>query len=318
MTDPESSSGLSTSVIIPLFNSAALLAPCHTALVAVLDRLPGESEIIFVDDGSRDATLELACRLQAQDARVRVIELATNYGQHAAIMAGLERVRYHHIVTLDVDLQCDPQDIPRMLAALADGFDFVSGVRRARSDAGWRRLFSHLANALVGRLSGVPLRDAGCPLNALTSELARELCRHGELRRFAKPLAARLARRVAEVEIEVRPAGKHPSSYSPTALVNLFMDFLVPVSGWLFAWAFMGFAALAAVLGLASVIATAVCIGAGRPLWLPLVTAALCALALIGTMAALAGEITHRTWRQTAGIPMYVVRRLHEPRASDG
>jgi glycosyltransferase involved in cell wall biosynthesis len=320
MIDSEGVCTLSTAIIVPLYDSADLIAACHAALVDVIDKLPGESEIIYVDDGSRDQTIEIARRLQAQDGRVRVIELATNYGQHAAIMAGIEHARYRNIVTLDVDLQCDPQDIPRILAPLADGFDFVSGVRVDRFDSRLRRFFSRLTTALVRHLSGAPLRDVGCPLNALTSELAHEIHRCGELRRFAKPLAARLARRVAEIEVRhvPHPGHKRASTYSWTGLVNLFMDFLVTALGNVFGWAFMGFAILAVVLGIITAGAIVVCIVAGHSTLLPLTTGALWAFSGLGMLVALAGDYVQRSYRQTSGVPMYIVRHVYERSARFG
>ena len=308
---------LSTSIIIPLYNSANLIAACHSALVDVIDNLPSETEVIYVDDGSRDQTIEIAHQIQAQDGRVRVVELATNYGQHAAILAGIEHARYPNIVTLDVDLQCDPRDIPRILAPLANGYDFVSGVRVGRFDSTQRRFFSRVTTALVRHLSGVPLRDVGCPLNALTNEVAREIGRCGELRRFAKPLAARLARNLTEIEVRHAPHPIHKlaSTYSSTRLVNLLMDFLVTALGDVFAWAFMVFAALTVALGITTIGATAACIAAGRPMLLPLVTGALCAFSGLSMMVALAGEYMQRIYRQTSGVPMYIVRRVHEPLA---
>jgi undecaprenyl-phosphate 4-deoxy-4-formamido-L-arabinose transferase len=315
MNHVEGGSRLSTSVVVPLYNSAALIGACHSALVEVVDKLPADSEIIYVDDGSRDHTLRIACDLQEQDPRVRVVELAGNYGQHAALMAGLERARYRNIVTLDVDLQCDPKDIPRMLAPLADGYDLVLGVRTGRAQPPLRKFFSYLTAVLVPRLSGVSLRDVGCPLNALTRDLAQEICRCGELRRFAKPLAARLARRIAEVEIQ--PA-RHPltSSYSPTALVTLFMDFLVTGLDSLFAWAFMLLASLTCIFGLATVVAALARMTAEVPVWFPFATAILCLLSGLGMLLALSGEYVRRVW-QTSGVPMYIVRHVHEPVSSE-
>jgi undecaprenyl-phosphate 4-deoxy-4-formamido-L-arabinose transferase len=320
MIDSAAIRTLSTSIIIPLYNSAGLIAACHAALVDVIDKLPGESEIIYVDDGSRDHTLVIACQLQAQDGRVRVVELATNYGQHAAILAGIECARYESIVTLDVDLQCDPRDIPRILAPLANGSDFVSGVRVDRFDSRRRRLFSRLTTVLVRHLSGVPLQDVGCPLNALTSGLARDIARCGELRRFAKPLAALLARKVTEVEVRhaPHPSHKRASTYSSTRLINLFMDFLVTALGSVFAWAFMIFAVLAVAFGITTIGATAVCIVTGRPTLLPFATGALCAFSGLSMMVALVGEYMQRIYRQTSGVPMYIVRRVYEPLARHG
>jgi glycosyltransferase involved in cell wall biosynthesis len=270
--------------------------------------------VIYVDDGSRDGSLQILRDTQAGDARVRIVELAGNYGQHAALFAGIEHARGQYIVMLDVDLQCDPRDIPRMLAPLAEGYDLVCGVRVPRRDPLARQLLSRLVTAMSARLTGVQLRDAGCPLNAVTAELARKVAACGELRRFAKPHAVRMARRVAQIEVRhaPRPPDKPRSSYSSTRLVGLFMDFLVNALGDVLGWVFLVSIALALALALATLAALVAGAISGRLSAVPLVTGALCALAGLTALLALVGEYMQRIYRQTAGAPMYIVRRVHE------
>lgn len=303
------------SVIVPVFNSADLIPACQAALAAVIDGLPEASEIIYVDDGSRDNSLDVLRLLQAGDSRIRIIELAANYGQHAALLAGIERALGKEIVTLDVDLQCDPRDIPRLLAPLAQGYDLVCGVRVGRADAPVRRVLSCLMSALVRRLSGVMLRDAGCSFNAFTQELGRLICNGGELRRFGKPLAARLARRVSEVEIPhaPRPPQSRASSYSASRLVRLFMDFLMTALGDIFGWIFLAASTLTVVFGAAAVIGFIACAISGCSFVLPLVVVSFCALSALAALMALTAEYMQRIYRQTSGTPMYMVRRVYEP-----
>jgi glycosyltransferase involved in cell wall biosynthesis len=303
------------SVIVPMYNGAELVEPCHRALMPVLDRLAGGVEVIYVDDGSSDGTVEALMQVQAGDPRVRVIELAANFGQHAAFTAGFEHARGRYLVTMDADLQCDPADIPRLIEPLTQGYDLVSGVRLNRKDPGARQIFSRLTTALVSRLARVQLRDIGCPLNAFTDDVARSLAPFGELRRFLKPLAVRVARRVTEVEVQHRPRVRRRSSYSATGLVRLFMDFFVNAIGDVFAWIFLISAVLAALLAVLAaltfavgmfsqtaaggVVAAAVCLGLA-------LQAAL--LALFG----LAGDYIQRIYRQSSGRPFYLVRRIHD------
>jgi glycosyltransferase involved in cell wall biosynthesis len=296
------------SVIVPVFNGAELVGPCHAALAPVLDHLDGGAEVIYVDDGSSDLTIEALRSVQAGDARVRIVELASNFGQHAAFTAGFEQARGRYLVTFDADLQCDPADIPRLIAPLTEGYDLVSGVRLNRQDPAARRLFSRLTTALVTRLARVRLRDIGCPLNAFTDDVARSLAPFGELRRFLKPLAVRVARRVTEVEVQHRPRPKRrASSYSATGLVRLFMDFFVNAIGDVFAWLFLIAAALA---GLMLVFALIALVAAFPPLAAGFVLLAFQAvlLALFG----LAGDYIQRIYRQSSGRPFYLVRRIHE------
>jgi glycosyltransferase involved in cell wall biosynthesis len=309
------------SVIVPVFNSAALIPACQAALTPVLDQMAGGAEVIYVDDGSTDGTLDALRAVQAADSRVRIVELAANFGQHAAFTAGFAHAAGRYLVTLDVDLQCDPSDIPRLIEPLTRGYDLVSGVRLDRQDPTTRRLFSRLTTTLVARLAGVPLRDIGCPLNAFTDDVARSLAAFGELRRFLKPLAVRVARRVTEVEVQhrKRPETGPASSYSVTSLVRLFMDFFVNALGDVFAWVFLVASGLTVVLMIAAVsvalasVVAAPLVGYAIPLMLLSIQAAL--VALFG----LVGEYVQRIYRQSSGRPFFLVRRMHEvPRATSG
>ena len=305
------------SVIVPVYNGADLISACHAALDPVLDTIDGGSEVIYVDDGSTDDTIGALRSIQAVDSRVRIVELAANFGQHAAFTAGFAHARGRYLVTMDADLQCDPSDIPRLIEPLTRGFDLVSGVRLNRQDPGARRLFSRLTTALVTRLARVPLRDVGCPLNAFTDDVARSLAPFGELRRFLKPLAVRVARRVTEVEVQHRPRPRRrASAYSATGLVRLFMDFFVNAIGDVFAWVFVGAAGISVILFvLAAVLGIAGVIPGGNELYLP-VGVTLLLLAVQATLIALfglAGDYVQRIYRQSSGRPFFLVRRVHEP-----
>jgi glycosyltransferase involved in cell wall biosynthesis len=303
------------SIVIPVFNSGdAMIRECHAALAGVLATIAEPAEIIFVDDGSRDGTLGALQDVQRSDSRVRIVELTANFGQHAAFSAGFDAIRGDVVVTMDVDLQADPADIPKMISPLRSGFDLVSGVRMDRRDPVVRRLASAAVTRLVAAMTGVRLRDVGCPFNAFTADVARSLSSFGELRRFLKPLAVRVARSVTEVEVSHRTRAAHHvrSSYSPARLLRLFMDFFVNSIPDLFAWVFVAAAACAAV----GVVATA----AGVALWLrgALPAIALAAIALatlaaaLGAMIGLIGDYTQRIYRQSSGRPFYLVRRIHD------
>jgi len=311
---PRTASRPLVSVIVPVFNSAELIPACQSALADVLDGMAGGSEVIYVDDGSMDSTLDALHAAQLQDPRVRIVELAANFGQHAAFTAGFDQARGRYLVTLDVDLQCDPADIPRLIEPLSQGYDLVSGIRRDRQDPAGRRLFSRATTALVTRLAGVPLTDIGCPLNAFTDDVAKSLSAFGELRRFLKPLAVRVARRVTEVEVQhrPRPAKRRASSYSTTGLIRLFMDFFVNAIGDVFAWVFLVSLALAGLLTIAT-IGTAIGTAAGAvSIAAPLAAAGLTIAALLVSLFGLAGDYVQRIYRQSSGRPFFLVRRVHE------
>jgi glycosyltransferase involved in cell wall biosynthesis len=282
----------------------------------VLDRLEGGAEVIYVDDGSTDDSIDVLRRLQATDPRVRIVELAANFGQHAAFTAGFEHARGRFLVTMDVDLQCDPADIPRIIEPLGRGFDLVSGVRLDRQDPGARRLFSRATTSIVSRLAGVKLRDIGCPLNAFTDDVARSLAPFGELRRFLKPIAVRVARRVTEVEVQHRPRPRRrASSYSATGLVRLFMDFFVNAIGDVFAWVFVIAAALAGLLLAGGLLLLVLGLLPGTTGALSGIGIWVFALGIQATLLALfglAGDYIQRIYRQSSGRPFYLVRRVHD------
>jgi glycosyltransferase involved in cell wall biosynthesis len=305
------------SVIVPIYDGAELVLPCQAALSPVLDALEGGAEVIYVDDGSSDGTMNALLAAQAKDPRVRVIELAGNFGQHAAFTAGFEHARGRYLVTLDADLQCDPADIPRLIEPLTRGYDLVSGVRLDRSDPPSRQLFSRLTTTLVTRLARVPLRDIGCPLNAFTDDVARSLAPFGELRRFLKPLAVRVARRVTEVEVQHRPRPRRrESSYSATRLVRLFMDFFVNALGDVFAWVFLLATAAAALLLIAAVVFVLVGVFDQAPAtYVPLVLLWLSLQAGLIALFGLAGDYVQRIYSQSSGRPFFLVRNVHEPGA---
>jgi glycosyltransferase involved in cell wall biosynthesis len=308
------------SVVVPVFNAEELVPACQAALTPVIDKLSGGAEVVYVDDGSSDGTIEALKAAQEADPRVRIVELAANFGQHAAFTAGFEHARGRYLVTLDVDLQCDPADIPRLIEPLTRGYDLVSGVRLNRQDPAGRQFFSRITTALVTRLAGVPLRDIGCPLNAFTDDVARSLSAFGELRRFLKPLAVRVARRVTEVEIQhrPRPGKRKASSYSASRLVRLFMDFFVNALGDVFAWVFLVGSALAGLLALVAIVTAIASLGSTLGVAVPLVAAALTIASVLVALLGLAGDYIQRIYRQSSGRPFYLVRRVHEAPAVAG
>ncbi len=302
------------SLLIPIYNGEELVEDLYAELAPVLDQIEGGAEGVVVDDGSQDGTLEALGAIQRRDSRVRVVELATNFGQHAALAAGFEHSKGTYLVTMDADLQCDPRDVPRLLAPLKQGYDLVSGVRLERRDPPVRRMLSLIVSRMVTALAGIQLRDVGCPFNACTADVARSVSAFGELRRFLKPLAVRLARRVTEVEVVHRPRHRHSqgSSYSSTGLVRLFMDFFVNALGDVFAWVFMVGSVLAGVLLLAA-LAMSVNASMRNASETPaLVALSLGIMATLVALLGLAGDYVQRIHRQSSGRPFYLVRNVHE------
>jgi glycosyltransferase involved in cell wall biosynthesis len=216
------------SVVVPIFNEQDNLRPLHAELESALKPLGLSYEIIFIDDGSTDGTSTVLRELRAGDARCRVLRLALNTGQTAALACGLQNSRGEVVVAIDADGENDPADIPRLLAKLGEGYDLVSGWRRERWKGSplTRRLPSHAANALISRMTGIALHDYGCTLKAYRGELARQLRLYGEMHRFVPAIAAQLGARIAEVEVNFRPRRSGASKYGLGRIIHTFLDLI--------------------------------------------------------------------------------------------
>ena len=221
---------LEISVVIPVFNEAATLADLHQRLSRTLKDVGRAAEIIFVDDGSTDRSAEVLKALHAQDAAVRVVRFNRNYGQHAAVFAGMERARGDVVVTLDADLQNPPEEIPALLRRLDDGFDVVGGARVQRQDSWFRRTASRLVNRATSAIVGVRMTDYGCMLRAYRRSVVEQIVACQEISRFIPALANTFARAVAEVPVEhaARQAGR--SKYGLLRLLRLNMDLMTGFS----------------------------------------------------------------------------------------
>ena len=197
---------MDVSVVVPIYNEQQSIRPLYDRLAGVLSVLGIAWEIIFVDDGSDDASARELGRLAEADPRVRVIEFARNYGQSAALDAGIQSASGEAIVTLDGDLQNDPGDIPALLVKLEEGYDLVHGWRRRRCDPFFRRrLPSVVANWIISRVTGVRVHDLGCTAKAMRRELALRLELTGGRHRFIPVLAHLLGGRCVEVVTGHRP-----------------------------------------------------------------------------------------------------------------
>ncbi len=215
------------SVVIPIHNEEPAIVPLHDRLVSVLDSLGRDYEVIFVDDASTDGSFALLANLAENNPHLKVIRLRRNFGQTAALAAGFDEARGEIIVSLDGDLQHDPEDIPALLAKLEEGYDIVSGWRRHRIDnALTRRLPSRVANWLMAKASGVDLRDFGTTFKAYRADILHEVKLYGELHRFIPALASFYGARIAEVPIRnvLRTEGK--SHYGLGRIFNVLFDIL--------------------------------------------------------------------------------------------
>jgi glycosyltransferase involved in cell wall biosynthesis len=210
----KSHNGPRLSIVVPLFNEVATLDELHRRLTAVLFLIGVESEIVYVDDGSSDGTGDALERIAGRFSYVRVISLAKNYGQTAALAAGFDAAAGEVIVAMDGDLQHAPEEIPKLLAKLDEGYDIVSGWREQRVDNLWtRRLPSKVANWLMAKFSGVTLHDFGTTFKAYRAPVIKRIRLYGDLHRFIPALASWNGARIAEVPIANIPRPQNQSHY---------------------------------------------------------------------------------------------------------
>jgi glycosyltransferase involved in cell wall biosynthesis len=216
------------SVCVPFYNEEESIAPMHQAVVDALEPLGIAFEMVFVDDGSRDSTLAIAVGIAKLDPRVRVVKFRRNYGQTAAMAAGIEVARGDVIVTMDGDLQNDPRDIPQFLALIDQGYDIVVGWRHDRQDKlVSRKIPSRIANRLIARVTGVPIRDNGCSLKAYRASLIKQIPLYSEMHRFIPAVANIAGPRVAEIKVRhhARKFGK--SKYGLSRVYKVLLDLMV-------------------------------------------------------------------------------------------
>lgn len=215
------------SVVIPAFNEEDSILPLAQALHDVLVKMPHSFEVIFVDDGSSDGTPVRMEQILHLDRRVRVIQLAQNFGQTPALCAGIDHARGRYLVALDADLQNDPSDIPQIVEHLEQGYDVVSGWRRDRKDHVSRRLPSICANAILTWVSGVKLHDFGCTLKGYRAEFLNRVPLYSDMHRYLPAFAAALGAKVREVEVKHHPRRFGTSKYGFGRIYRVMTDILV-------------------------------------------------------------------------------------------
>ena len=219
------------SVVIPVYNEEAVLPALFARLYPALDALGCTYEVIFVNDGSRDASAAmLREQFQRRPDVTRVVLFNGNFGQHMAIMAGFEQVRGERIVTLDADLQNPPEEIGKLLARMDEGHDYVGSIRRLRQDAAWRRWASKAMNRLRERLTHIRMTDQGCMLRAYDRAIVDAIRASREVSTFIPALAYSYAHNPTEVEVEHEERHAGESKYSLYQLIRLNFDLVTGFS----------------------------------------------------------------------------------------
>jgi glycosyltransferase involved in cell wall biosynthesis len=315
------------SVVIPIKDERDNLRPLHARLRLALEPLGLRHEVIFVDDGSGDGSFAVLRELAAADPHVKVVRLRRNFGQTAALQAGIDWSKGNVLVTMDGDLQNDPADIPELLAKLNEGYDAVLGLRANRHDSLLvRKLPSLAANWLIRKVTGVEVRDMGCTLRALRRDLAEALPLYGEMHRYVPVLAQQYGGRLAQIPVRHHPRTAGKTKYNLTRTVRVLLDLITLkfLHGYLTRpMHVMGTAGLASMgLGVLSLLATVwMKYGLQRPVFMtgnPLLYFSVM-LELVGVQflsMGLLGEVLTRTYFESQGKRSYAVRdmlNLDEP-----
>jgi undecaprenyl-phosphate 4-deoxy-4-formamido-L-arabinose transferase len=298
------------SIIVPIYNEAATVDELYRRTVAAVEPTLHAFELIFVDDGSTDGTFGRLDRLHERDGRVRVVRFKRNFGQHPAMHAGFVRARGEIVVTMDADLQNEPEDIPKLVEAIEAGGDVASGRRRPRRDSWGRTLPSRLINGMLRRFTGVRIDDFGCAFNAYRREAVEPLLGAIGRQKFTKALVLSGGASVVEVDVGHSPR-RDRSRYSPLRLTRLALH--VAAGFWPQPIQWIGIA-----LGLSCTVAATALGIYGVVYWIveanfpgPLFggTAVVFVLGMQGFILALVGEYLARIQRQVEGRPLYTIER---------
>lgn len=215
------------SLFLPVLDEEDNLRPMHAKIQSALDALGKTAEVIYVDDGSTDKSLEILKELAASDDRVRVISLRRNYGQTAAMSAGIDAAKGDILIPMDADLQNDPADIKRLLDKLDEGYDVVSGWRKNRQDKLIsRKIPSQIANRIISWIGGVPLHDYGCSLKAYRRDVIQDVRLYGEMHRFIPIYASWAGARVAEIPVDHHARTMGKSKYGISRTIKVVFDLM--------------------------------------------------------------------------------------------
>ena len=308
------------SVVVPLLNEQDNIGPLYQQITEVMSGIFGY-EIIFIDDGSSDNSMEVLAGLQKNDTRVRIICFRKNFGQTAALSAGFAHARGTIIVAIDADLQNDPADIPGLIAKLHEGYDVVSGWRKKRHDNALTRLLpSRIANWLISGITGVKLHDYGCTLKAYRREILAETKLYGEMHRFIPALASWSGATIAEMVVNHRPRTAGVAKYGLARTWKVILDlitvkFLLSFStkpiqlfgGWgLIAFLLSGLSGLAVIL-MKVIKKTDM---TGNPLLY--LTILLLVIGAQFIFMGLIAELLVRTYHESQNRPTYVIREILE------
>jgi glycosyltransferase involved in cell wall biosynthesis len=291
------------SIVVPLYNEEESVQPLYERITEAASSMGRRYEILFVNDGSRDRTLEIAAGLAMRDPHLKVIDFRGNYGQTPAMAAGIDHARGRFVVTMDGDLQNDPADIPVMLAELTEEYDMVVGWRKNRQDKLiTRKVPSWIANRLIGKVTGVPIKDNGCSLKVYRASVIKQVPLYSEMHRFIPAMASIAGARVREVPVRHHARQFGESKYGLSRVYKVLLDLLAikTITGFAqrplvwFGLLAMPFALLSLGFFIAAILPL---LGAGGALTLPFAgtSVLLAALAVFLVLGGALGELIYTT-----------------------
>jgi len=305
------------SLFLPVLDEEENLRPMHAKIQSALDALGKTAEVIYVDDGSTDKSLSILKEIAAGDDRVRVISLRRNYGQTAAMSAGIDAAKGEILIPMDADLQNDPADISRLLEKLNEGYDVVSGWRKNRQDKLIsRKIPSQIANRIISWIGGVPLHDYGCSLKAYRREVIQDVRLYGEMHRFIPIYASWAGARVAEIPVDHHARTMGKSKYGISRTIKVVFDLITikfmaeyhtkPL------YVFGAFGMLAfAIAVIAGIWAVVLKIASGVSFILtplPIITVVMLAISVQFFLMGLLAELLVRTYHESQDKAIYAVR----------
>lgn len=314
------------SLVVPVYNEEENLPLLYQRVLESLDPHGIAWELILVDDGSSDSSVARAREIVAVDHRVTVLQLRRNFGQTAAMAAGIDEARGEFIVTMDADLQNDPADIPRMLSLAADDYDIVSGWRKNRQDD-WmsRTLPSKLANSLISNITGVHLHDYGCTLKVYRRDAITGLNLYGEMHRFLPALVAQRGARIVETTVEHHPRRFGVSKYGIGRTFKVILDLMTVkfLSSYstkpIYLFGGMGLVLFCAGFGLVALMSYLKFVHGISMILTPMPTLAamFVILGMQSLMLGLLAELVIRTYHESQNKKIYLVRnRYRQPENS--
>ena len=291
---------LDLSVIVPLYNEEDSIALLYEKIVAAVQPLDLDYEILFVDDGSVDDTIPEASKIADHDTRLRVIKFRRNYGQTPAMAAGIDHARGKYLITMDGDLQNDPDDIPRFLEKLDEGYDIVVGWRYNRQDKLiTRKIPSRIANWLIGKTTGVPIKDNGCSLKGYKASVMQNIPLYSEMHRFIPAMTSLAGTRIAEIKVKHHARQFGESKYGLSRIYKVLLD-LVSIKTILSSFSrplliFSSFAGVSALIGVAFMVAGITQYTENPGIIFFGISVLYTALALVLLMWGVLGELIYRT-----------------------